>query len=320
VKREPTAENFYEFYSKEPDGNSANGGIDNTAGKFPPLVSALYVTTVGKLTIAPYEEYPFKQEDHPLKYFLDWDRGRVLNEFQFLFISAGNGRLRSFEGEFPVRPGSLIVLVPGEKYRCSPDPGTGWTEYWIGFSGTTPQEWIKLGLLEKVITFYPILNQNAMLATFEEVVGFARRRSFAFQALAASCVQRIFACLIEDRQLRLDQIDYDIIEKTKTIFDENLYYPLDINELARNLNTNYQNLRYQFREKTGLTPYQYFLQLKINRAKEMLREGKLSIKEISYKLSFDSPYYFSRLFKRKTGSSPSQWNNTTSPQDLDLWK
>ncbi|GHV80469.1 hypothetical protein AGMMS49944_22600 [Spirochaetia bacterium] len=60
--------------------------------------------------------------------------------------------------------------------------------------------------------------------------------------------------------------------------------------------------------------------MKINKAKELLTEGTLSIKEISYKLAFDSPYYFSRLFKKKTGAAPSQWSNTTSPKDLDLWE
>jgi AraC-like DNA-binding protein len=128
------------------------------------------------------------------------------------------------------------------------------------------------------------------------------------------------ACLKEDRYIKADSPVYDIIEQSKSIFEKSIYHPMDMDELTRILNISYQALLDRFREKMGMTPYQYFLQLKINKAKELLLEGTLSIKEISYKLSFDSPYYFSRLFKRKTGSSPSQWGNTASPKDLDLWQ
>ncbi|MDC7240512.1 MAG: helix-turn-helix transcriptional regulator, partial [Spirochaetales bacterium] len=63
-----------------------------------------------------------------------------------------------------------------------------------------------------------------------------------------------------------------------------------------------------FKEYTGMTPYQYYLNLKINKAKEWLDYGIYSVKEISYRLSFKDQCYFSRLFTKKTGISPSRWN------------
>jgi AraC-like DNA-binding protein len=302
-KRNITGDNFFSYFD-----------VPETSKSF------LYITTVGKVSVGPHETYPYQPEAHPEKYSMHWDSGRILDEYQFLYISEGSGRLRSFEGEFIIRPGSLIVLVPGEKHRYVPDPETGWTEYWIGFSGTIPAEWVKQGLLGSVITVYPILNQKEMRLPFEEALSFARNGNYALQALIVSCVTRIFAYLVEDRHTRSNRIGYDIIGQTKSIFEKSIYHPMDMEGLIKILNVNYQQLRDQFREKTGLSPYQYFLQMKINKAKELLLEGALSIKEISYKLSFDSPYYFSRLFKKKTGVSPSQWNDTASPKDLDLWE
>ncbi|MDR2393838.1 MAG: AraC family transcriptional regulator [Treponema sp.] len=285
------------------------------------VAAPLYVTTIGKVSVGPGETYPYQREDHPENHsFSTWEPGRVLDEFQFLYITGGGGRLRSFEGEFVLRPGSLAVLVPGEKHRYAPDPETGWTEYWIGFTGDIPVRWIEQGALEKTIMVHPIRNQREMLVPFEEALGFARNGNYALEPLTASCVMRIFAYILEDRYARLTRNSYDIIEQAKSIFEKNVYHPIDMEGLTKMLGISYQLFLDQFREKTRLTPYQYFLQLKINKAKELLREGTLSIKEISYKLSFNSPYYFSRLFKRKTGVSPSQWSNTTSPKDLDLWE
>jgi AraC-like DNA-binding protein len=301
-KRIAAGDNFFTYFDEPEDSETF-----------------LHVTTVGKVSIGPGETYPYRRKDHPEKFVMNMEQGRVLDEFQFLYISKGSGRLRSFEGEFILRPGSLIVLVPGEKHRYAPDRETGWTEHWIGFAGTIPLRWIEKGRLERTITVHSILNQREALFPFEEALDFAKNRSKALQPFLVSCVVRIFACISEDRYIKADSRVYDIIEQSKSIFEKSIYHPMDMDELTKILNINYQTLLDQFREKMGLTPYQYFLQLKINKAKELLLVGTLSIKEISYKLSFDSPYYFSRLFKRKTGVSPSQWSNTTSPKDLDLW-
>ncbi|MDR2552103.1 MAG: AraC family transcriptional regulator [Treponema sp.] len=239
------------------------------------------------------------------------------NEYQFIFINEGFGRLRSFEGEFALHSGCLVCMVPGEKYRYGPDPESPWTEYRIGFSGSITGEWAARGWLNNIITVHTIANHHDMLIPFEEAIAFSRNPGSALQPLAASCVMRIIGYLLENRNIQLRGTN--IIRQAQEIFEKNIFYPIDMDELTGILHINYQQLRDRFREETGLSPYQYFLQLKINKAKELLAEGSLSIKEIAYKLSFDSPYYFSRLFKRKAGVSPSQWNNTTSERDLDLW-
>jgi len=59
-----------------------------------------------------------------------------------------------------------------------------------------------------------------------------------------------------------------------------------------------------FKKETNKTPLQYLIDLRINESKNMLKIGSLSIKEIAYKLGFNDPYYFSRLFKKKAGISP----------------
>jgi len=61
-----------------------------------------------------------------------------------------------------------------------------------------------------------------------------------------------------------------------------------------------------FKRYTGLSPAQYFLQLKLNKAKDLLLNTSMSIKEISVITGFESQYYFSRFFKKRIGMSPIQ--------------
>ena len=78
------------------------------------------------------------------------------------------------------------------------------------------------------------------------------------------------------------------------------------------MNISYSTFRHIFKQYTGIAPSQYYLNLKIQRAKDMLRSTDVSIKEISYILHFDTPEYFTKLFKLKTGLAPSQFRDQIS--------
>ena len=79
---------------------------------------------------------------------------------------------------------------------------------------------------------------------------------------------------------------------------------VDFQLLAKQLGMSYSNFRRVFKKETGHAPGEYFIEMKINRAKQLLLADK-SIQEVADLLGFDSTYYFSRLFKSRTGSSPS---------------
>ena len=66
-------------------------------------------------------------------------------------------------------------------------------------------------------------------------------------------------------------------------------------------------LKLLFREKAGTGPIDYWIRLRIERAQELIRQGTMNYTEIAESLGFASLHYFSRQFKRVTGTSPSQY-------------
>ena len=66
----------------------------------------------------------------------------------------------------------------------------------------------------------------------------------------------------------------------------------------------------RFLEKTGSTLGDYALACKIDRAKQLIRESRLNFAQISARLSFENPQYFSRVFKRRTGMTPTEFKNS----------
>ena len=92
---------------------------------------------------------------------------------------------------------------------------------------------------------------------------------------------------------------------------ENVEKQIDFKYYAECNNIAYSYFRRMFKLYTGLPPVQYHLDLKIIRSKELLLSTDKIIKEICYELGFESEYYFSRLFKKKMGVSPSKIRTLT---------
>lgn len=90
---------------------------------------------------------------------------------------------------------------------------------------------------------------------------------------------------------------------------ENLHKDADIKKIASKLSVSYSWFRKVFKEYTGFSPNQYFLELKLRRAKELLAESNFSIKEISYDLNFSSYEYFLSFFKNRVGMTPLEYRN-----------
>ena len=79
---------------------------------------------------------------------------------------------------------------------------------------------------------------------------------------------------------------------------------VSMDDVSRELNYNKSYIFRQFKMATGSTVMEYFISIKIEKAKQMLDEGVLNVSQIAYALSFDTPNYFTKTFKKHVGVTP----------------
>ncbi len=94
---------------------------------------------------------------------------------------------------------------------------------------------------------------------------------------------------------------------------EDLEERLPLAELARELGWGYSKFRKDFRARTGLSPGDYRIRCRIERAQELLGGGELSVKEIAFRLGYPDVQAFSRQFRRVAGLSPRQFQQSVFP-------
>lgn len=89
--------------------------------------------------------------------------------------------------------------------------------------------------------------------------------------------------------------------------DRRLGGTVTLPQLAATSGFSAQHLNLIFRRALGMTPLQYHLRARIDRAAALLREGRLTVHAIARQVGFDDAYYFSRMFRKQHGRSPSQY-------------
>ena len=83
-------------------------------------------------------------------------------------------------------------------------------------------------------------------------------------------------------------------------------------EVAASLGVGYSYLRQRFKARTGLSLKRYHLQIRFQRAQDLLANTSKSVKEIADLLGFDSPFHFSAQFKARMGLAPQMWRRRSA--------
>ena len=132
------------------------------------------------------------------------------------------------------------------------------------------------------------------------------------QLIAADTMEILAAALGAARGRQTGSRTNAMIRQAKSLLEADLNGTLAMDDLVSQLAMSVTHFYRLFKEHTGMSPYQYHLQLRINRAKEMLHGTSLTVKEIAGKLHFESEFHFSKLFKKKTNFSPTAWRRLSS--------
>ena len=154
------------------------------------------------------------------------------------------------------------------------------------------------------------LDPDLMLA-FNHCHSLAQRNAPINQAVLSTLGLHILALLNNAGKSRnkVQRETDNIIGRAHMLITNRFHEPLIMEKLARELNVGYSHLRLIFKRRTGMTLKQYHLQVRLQKAQNLLSNTTKTVKEIAELLGFESPYHLSKQFKARIGVAPSQWRS-----------
>ncbi len=239
-------------------------------------------------------------------------RNRPLGCSQYILIYCveGEGWVEVEGKRQKVFANQLFIIKP--KTTCSygasqKDP---WTNYWLHFTGENALEYSPP--VNQVIEIPPSDNSRIeeRLLLFEEMLQNVEN-SFKLEKViyANICLKQFLTSVKYIRVYRSvkKEPENDLLKKIISFMKNNLHKNLRINELAIKCNCSASYIYKIFKANLDSAPQDFFIHLKMDRARKYLIQTNLKVKDIGLKLGYEDQYYFSRIFSRHVGQSPANY-------------
>ncbi|MEN6385331.1 MAG: AraC family transcriptional regulator [Phycisphaerales bacterium] len=242
----------------------------------------------------------FKRASHDYKFSFD-----NYPFFRLVYTSKGNATIITKTGKLDIQNGSIYGFAPNEIGQIINQSEKPWDHYYIHFTGKNATKLYNQAAFpsQRVIQ---TVNPADLELIFENIVREATNQSAYSQIICNSYLNILMHKLATE--LTSNQQHHCTSQTTylkcRTYINKNFSKIHTIEQIADDCFVNKVYLCRLFRQYTNISPMQFVIKLKMNKAALLLMQTSYSIKQIAYELNFESQYYFSRTFKKYYGISP----------------
>ncbi len=277
------------------------------------MALGFYVTGAGQVIIKKAND-PSPQPGHPELYAYSWQRGRVLPEYQLVYIYSGEGEFESTAtGVCKVPAGTLLWLMPDAWHRYRPSPLTGWELFWISFNGQIPHIWQRCGVIQPKSAVQAIPASMNLRSQYQKIIDMVVHRpasscvevSFAAIAMLASLFAELPSTRPADPVIPI--AEDELVRDALHIIWTHSHYNLSVARIAEDLRVTRRMLERRFAHAYGKTVLEEITRCRLNRAHRMLTETHLPLKLIAYSTGFSSPTRMTVVFRRELKTTPTEY-------------
>lgn len=219
----------------------------------------------------------------------------------FKFTLAGEGRFQTGRKKYslPVGHGFLCEINdPATSYYYPEDGRVPWEFVYLSFIGPAARAMTR----EFVHRHGPVFQLPLDIGFVPEIMAWQRHDKHEVRitlAEGARIIAGLFAALSQSK-VSLDQSDagFVLVQETRRLVRKYLHQFCNVKFLSAQLGVSREHLSRVFKEQTGQTLYQYLQRQKMLEVCHLLKETRLTQKEISEKMGFDVPAHFTRAFAR----------------------
>ncbi len=236
-------------------------------------------------------------------------RGRL--DFQLLYVASGKAYF-DFGEDKPreVTAGNMILFLPRQEQHYTYYGKDRPEVYWVHFTGSDVKNILKrhqLPLDEQV--FYTGTNP-AYAYIFKEMIQELQTCAIGYPQMLQMYLRQLLWLIqrsrLEERPVISSHIHQEM-EQARRYFQDHYNEAISIEDYAASRNMSVSWFLRNFKQVTMKSPMQYILSIRINNAVTLLETTNYNVAEISAIVGYDNPLYFSRIFKKQKGISPTDY-------------
>lgn len=270
------------------------------------LSDAIHVTYAGWIHVEAGELYQSLPVETPAFFRYQWNEGRTLPEFCLVLIRDGEGKLETRQGIQQIPCETAFLLRPGEWHRHRPTPEVGWTNSWVAFNGNLPREWMRRNSFRLHGNIAAIGNHSLFLAQFERLLTSVHRTPGENTArLSCQLIGLLSHLLGESSDEEVHDLHEDeMVSKALAFIWGNVLESVTVTDVSDHLGCGRRSLERHFKEGTGRSLLEEIQACRIDRAKRLLIDTRIPLKECAARAGFNTSGHMRQVFRKQFGIAP----------------
>lgn len=246
-------------------------------------------------------------------------RGRL--DYQLLYVASGKAHFIIDGKDHEVSAGHMVLYLPRQEqdyvYYSKDKPEV----YWVHFTGSDVKNILRHYdiPLEDNIFYCGAISTYTYL--FKEMIDELQNCRLGFQELLTMYLKQIFLLIQRSRSEKKPTVStylQEEMENARNYFDEHYNEPISIEEFAASRSMSVSWFLRNFKQVVGMSPMHFILTKRINNAVSLLETTNYNVTEISTIVGYDNPMYFSRLFKKQKGVSPTEYRKLLNDHSIQI--
>lgn len=235
-------------------------------------------------------------------------RGRL--DFQLLYVAAGKTHFFINGEEKIVTAGHMVLILPRQEQRYEYYGKDKPEVYWVHFTGSNVKNILRHFDIPLDSPVFHCGTPAIYTHLYKEMIHEFQTCRTGYQELVEMYLRQLFLAIQRTRQEHSPSISsylQDEIAYARRYFQEHYNESINIEEYAQSRGMSVSWFMRNFKQIARQSPMQYILNLRINNAVSLLESTDYNVAEISAIVGYDNPLYFSRIFKKTKGVSPSDY-------------
>lgn len=238
-------------------------------------------------------------------------RPKGSNEYILIYCVEGFGCVQINDTKHQLTPHSFYIIKADTPHCYFANEKNPWSIYWVHFKGEFSHIFYEKfkNLNKGQCVKIPFERNNA--AEFEYIINLIgiklSKDLFEYACILLYKTIGSFLYYPLRSKSKITNTNESLIDEIKEYLNKNVAEKLTISMIANKFNKSKSSIFSLFKQSTGYSIIHYFNLIKVQHACELMNLTEMSSKEISYTLNFQDPLYFSRLFKKYMGVSPSEY-------------